>query len=273
MYSKSIVFSVLYFLYLPNSVFAQEAHIIVRSDFDTYFAEYNVTGTYALYDAQENKYYLYNPDLFQKSFTPASTFKICNTLIALETGVFKDASDTLHWDKINRNVPSWNTDQNLDQAFRNSTVWFYQESARRTGANQMKYWLEKAEYGNRDTSGGIDKFWLSGGLRISPEQQIQFLRQLHENRLPFSTHSTETLKQIMIQEQSPEYILRAKTGWGMEGETDIGWYTGYIESGNKVWYFVNLIMTQDQHHSGFASARVEINRKILKELGIIQNQW
>jgi len=143
----------------------------VRDDFKKYYDQYHVEGSFVLYDPQAKKYILYNQNKLEQSFSPASTFKICNSLIGLETGVIKDENFVITWDIITRQNPKWNSDHNLKTAFKNSTVWYYQELARRVGGQQMKYWLDKANYGNADTSGGIDKFWLTGVLRISPKQQ------------------------------------------------------------------------------------------------------
>ena len=112
----------------------------------------------------------------------------------------------------------------------------------------MKYWLDKANYGNADISGGIDKFWLSGGLRISTEQQIDFLKRLHDNTLPFSQKPMDIVKNIMIAKDTLGYVVRAKTGWGKQDNKDIGWYVGYVEKENKVYYFANCIQTTDSEN-------------------------
>ena len=133
----------------------------------------------------------------------------------------------------------------------------------------MDYWLDKANYGNADTSGGIDKFWLTGGLRISPEQQIDFLKRLHDNQLPFSQRSMAIVKNIMIAKDTSDYVLRAKTGWSMQGNLDVGLYIGYLETKGKVYYFVNCIQSADLNNMEFAQARIEIVHLILDDLKLI----
>lgn len=241
----------------------------IRNDFKKYYKEFNVEGSFILYDQQKDKYIVYNPDQVKEPFTPASTFKICNSLIGLETGVIQDENFVLPWDSVVRKHAEWNTDQDLKTAFKNSTVWYYQELARRVGGEQMKSWLDKAKYGNADTSGGIDKFWLSGGLRISPEQQIDFLRRLHDNQLPFSKRSVDIVKNIMIARDTLGYVVRAKTGWGSEQERDIGWYVGYLETKGNVYYFANCIQTGDYSNTDFGNARIEIVYKVLGDLKVI----
>jgi beta-lactamase class D len=241
-----------------------------RNDFKKFYDQYKVDGSFVLYDQSNDKYIFYNQSQFKQPFTPASTFKICNSLIGLETGVIKDENFIIPWDSITRRIPAWNKDQNLRTAFKNSTVWYYQQLARRVGGEEMKYWLDKANYGNADTSGGIDKFWLSGDLRISPEQQIDFLRRLHDNNLPFSQRSIDIVKNIMIAKDTLGYVVRAKTGWGEQDDKEIGWYVGYVEKADDVYYFANCIQTANSENKDFARARIEIVYQILDELKLIR---
>ena len=238
----------------------------IRSDFKKYYDQFNVDGSFVLYYPQADKYIFYNKDQFEQAFTPASTFKICSSLIGLETGEIKDENFIIPWDSITRDNPNWNTDHDLKTAFKNSTVWYYQELARRVGGQQMKYWLDKANYGNTDTSGGIDKFWLTGGLRISPKQQIDFLKRLHDNQLPFSHRSLDIVKNIMVAKDTLGYVVRAKTGWGGQENKDIGWYVGYLETKYKVYYFANCIQSTDLNNKNFANARIDIVYLILDDL-------
>jgi beta-lactamase class D len=242
-----------------------------RIDFKKFYDDYNVEGSFVLYNQGEAKFTFYNESQFKQQFTPASTFKICNSLIGLETGVIGDENFVIPWDSVVRRIPVWNQDQDLESAFKNSTVWYYQELARRVGGERMKYWLDKANYGNADTSGGIDKFWLTGGLRITPEQQINFLRRLHDNKLPFSQRSMDIVKNIMIAKDTLGCIVRAKTGWGDQDDLNIGLYVGYVQTKDNVYYFVNCIQTASTDNPDFAGARIDITYKILSNLKIIND--
>lgn len=248
----------------------------VRTDFSKYYDQYNVEGSFALYDPQAERDVFYNQDQFEQTFSPASTYKICNSLIGLETEVIEDENFVIPWDSITRQNPNWNTDQDLKTAFKNSTVWYYQELARRVGAEKMKYWLDKANYGNADTTGGIDRFWLTGGLRISPEQQLDFLKRLHDNRLPFSKRSMDIVKDIMVTKDTLNYVIRGKTGWGQHGSKDVGWYVGYMEAEDHVYYFTNCIQLEGEKLNeieraiSFDKARTEIVHLILDDLQLTE---
>ncbi len=243
----------------------------IRDNFKEYYDKFDVEGSFVLYDSKADKYIFYNQDLFRQAFSPASTFKICNSLIGLETGVIKDENFVIPWDSVIRN-PLWDKDHDLKTAFANSTVWYYQELARRVGGQKMKFWLDKTNYGNADTSGGIDQFWLTGGLRISPQQQIDFLQRLHDHKLPFSKRSVDIVKSIMIAQDTLGCKVSAKTGWGGHGNKDVGWYVGYLETKNNVYYFANCVLIDAQKLNDLQSAihfdhsRTEIVYRILEDL-------
>lgn len=246
----------------------QQSDIEIREDFKEYYSQFQVNGSFVLYNQNEDKYLIYNPEGAKKPYTPASTYKIFNSLIGLETGVIEDENFVIPWDSVVRPNPNWNMDQDLQTAIKNSTVWYYQELARRVGAEKMKSWLDKANYGNADISGGIDQFWLSGDLRISPEQQIDFLRKLHDNKLPFSERSMSLVRNIMIRKDTLNYIERGKTGWGVEEDKDIGWYVGYIETKDNVYYFANCIEATNIDSRTFDQARTKIVYHIFDQLGL-----
>lgn len=254
------------------TAYAQKQTTETRNDFKKYYDQFKVDGSFILYDQNKDKYIVYNQPQTKEQFTPSSTYKICNSLIGLETGVIKDENFVIKWDSVTRQNPNWNKDHDLKAAFRNSTVWYYQENARRVGGVRMKYWLDKANYGNADTSGGIDKFWLTGGLRITPEQEIDFLKRLYNNKLPFSQRTMDIVKKIMVFEQTPFYTISSKTGWGGQDNKDIGWYVGYIETKGNVYYFANCIQTTDFNNNDFARARIDITNQILADLKLTTNE-
>lgn len=232
--------------------------------FKDVFQELGVEGSIIIYDSNSNKKYEHNSRRNSTAFLPASTFKILNTLIALETGVIKDDVSVLTWDGIKRDFDVWNQDTNLRKAFKNSTVWFYQVLARKIGSEQMQKFVNQAGYGNQQIGKpeNIDNFWLEGDLRITPKQQINFLQKVYHNKLPFSQRNLNLLKDIMIVEKTPNYTLRAKTGW----VNNTGWFVGYLEQNNQVYYFATNI---DMSDAKLAPARIQITRRCLQMLGLL----
>lgn len=248
----------------PQQVTQQKT--LTQPNFAQHFQNLGVEGTILIYDLKRNRTYQHNQDRNATPFLPASTFKILNSLIALETGAIANELSILTWDGVKRSLPDWNRDLNMQTAFEVSAVWFYQVLARRVGPEQMQEWITKADYGNKDIGKAtdIDTFWLTGNLRITPLEQIQFLRRLHNNELPFSERSIAIVKDIMIVEKTPDYTIRAKTGWAPADQ--MGWYVGYVEQAENVYFFATNIIIADQADLG---ARAEVTRRSLKSLELL----
>lgn len=273
---KCCIFALLSFSFIPLAVTDTVANQSInqqkqskwqeRPDFAKYFQQAGVKGTFLLYDLNKNQYLVYNSNRANTRYVPASTFKIFNSLVALETGVAKDENDVIKWDGVIRAIPQWNQNHTMKTAIKVSAVWFYQELARRIGEKRMQNYINLANYGNRDISGGIDKFWLQGDLRISPKEQIDFLVKLHNNKLPFSTRAIAIVKNILIAEQTEDYVLRGKTGWENSFKPEVGWYVGYLERDRNTYFFalqMDIVQAKD------LKARLEITKNILKDTGVL----
>lgn len=246
----------------------------IRNDLQAVYDSLGVSGVFAMYDPQRRVISIVNDSLYRKPVTPASTFKIPNTLIGLETGAIKGINEVFRWDSVVRWRASWNQDMTLDRAFKTSCVWYYQEVARRVGAAAMQQWVNRLEYGNRNINGGIDKFWLSGDMKITPEQQLQFLERIHDNRLPVSRRSLKILKKIMIMQDTLGCTVRAKTGWGQDGGKEIGWYVGYVERQGKVYYFANCLqLPADSFSEKMLNARIVSLYTFLMRMQVLPANW
>lgn len=234
--------------------------------FASAFKSAGVEGTCILYDLENGSYSGYRSERWDSMYIPASTFKIPNSLIALETRVIADARTVIPWDSVSRSRAAWNHDHTMASAFKASVVWFYQELARRIGVRRMQHFLDTTDYGNRTMGGAIDEFWLDGGLRISPRQQIGFLVRLYRGTLPFSPSTMAAVRDIMIGEKTDRYTLRAKTGWSDASVPGVGWYVGYVERGSRIVFFATEL---DIREDKDLPARVEVTRAILRQLGLI----
>ena len=133
------------------------------SDLAKHFADEGTSGTFVGYKTEDYLIVASDKDRSGEPKLPASTFKIANSLIALETGVVGDPDkDIFKWDGVVRSIEGWNRDHTLRSAIAASAVPVYQEIARRIGAERMQKYLDLFEYGNHDIGGGIDQFWLTG---------------------------------------------------------------------------------------------------------------
>jgi beta-lactamase class D len=226
-------------------------------------------GCFVLYDAQTDRYLRHNPEGCAKRFPPCSTFKIPNSLIGLDTGVISGPEFALKWNGVMQPIAPWNQDHTLRSAMSNSVLWFYQEIARRIGPERMQTYVDRFQYGNRDTSGGITNFWLESTLQISAEEQVAFLRRLWSNDLPVSRVAQQTTREIMrLDRRSDGHILHGKTGTGGDAKADIarlGWFVGCVTVGEKRFFFATRI-TGEPDASGRKARK--ITEAILQHLQV-----
>ncbi len=227
----------------------------------------DVKGCLVVYDENNNRYFHHNLQRAKQEFLPASTFKILNSMIALETGVIESDSTVIPWDGLQRPFAAWNRDHTLASALEVSAVWVYQELARRIGPEHMQHWVHQAGYGNTDIGGGIDTFWLEGDIRITTLQQIDFLRRFYHQTLPFSQKTQATVKRMMIREQTDTYTLRYKTGWAMRAQPQAGWFVAILEENGNVYHAVSNIVIEDNTD---APAREASVRQALQALGLMK---
>jgi beta-lactamase class D len=244
----------------------QTKKIGYETDLTNFFEGYS--GAFVLYDVGNNYYIRHNEEQCNKRLSPCSTFKIPNSLIALETGVAADENFTLKWDGSKQYYESWEKDHTLRTAITNSVVWYYRELARRIGEEKMKYYLQKINYGNMDISGGLDKFWLMSSIEISANEQEEFIYKLYKNDLPFSERTINIVKDIITLEKTDDYILRGKTGSGSKDKEKYsqGWFVGYVEHKNNAYIFATNIIAPEGANGIKAK---EITYQILKSLKLM----
>jgi len=232
-----------------------------------YFKENNVEGCFALFNNGNGKFIVYNLDRYKDStFLPASTFKIINSLVGLQTGIIPDTKMVIKWDGVVRSVPSWNKDLTMYDAFRVSAVPYYQEIARRIGKDTMQFWLDSLHYGTSKIKTRVDTFWLDNSLKISPDEELGLVKKLYFNQLPFYAAYQDTVKKLMLFEDKPEYKLSYKTGWGQkENGSQLGWVIGWIEENRHPYFFVLNLESKDKNFD-MATVRMKILKDILTQL-------
>jgi len=275
MIKRTSVYFVFLFLLCYSVAYAQpkSKKVILHSDYQKHFDRYEVGGSIVIEDLKNHKSFYYDEARTKKQFSPASTFKIFNSLVGLETGVIPDTSFVIPWDSVQRGkYAPWHRSNSLNSAFKFSVVWYYQELARRVGNGEMQRLISLNKYGNEDIRESIDGFWLTdmnGKLRISQVEQIEFLKKLYGNELKFSARSQQLTKSIMLMETTGNYRLFAKTGMCSENNLWYGWYVGWIETNENVYFFATHVESEDNQKI-LAGARKGVTFAMLEELGIIE---
>ena len=198
-----------------------------RPDWKTHFDAAGAVGTIVVVDerAPRRAHFVYDAQRAKARYSPASTFKIPHTLFALEAGAVRDEFQVFRWDGVNRRWPGHNKDQDLRSAMRTSALWVYQIFAERIGEPRARKYLAAAGYGNADPTTRAGDYWVDGNLAISAQEQVEFLRKLYRNGLPFRVEHQRLVKDIIVNEAEFDWILRAKTGWSGK----VGWWVGWVE--------------------------------------------
>ena len=265
------------FLYLAFFAFLLAGcsgnNVTVDDSIKKYFDEQNAEGTFGLFNNGNGQFTIYNLTRYRdSSYLPASTFKIVNSLIGLQTGVISGDSMVIKWDNVQRDIPAWNADLSMYQAFRVSSVPYYQEVARRIGRDTMQFWLDTLAYGTKQIRGPVDSFWLDNSLKITSDEQLGLVKRLYFNQLPFFTPYQETVKRAMLFEEKPTHKLAYKTGLGRkEDGTLVAWVVGWIEENRHPYFFV-LNMEAKDSTADLINGRMTALRGILTQLNFFKGE-
>ncbi|MDB5248957.1 MAG: class beta-lactamase [Segetibacter sp.] len=250
-------------------------NVTIDNSLKKFFDDNHVTGTFGIYKNGIREFTIYNLSRFKDSaYLPASTFKIVNSLVGLETGKIRDERMVIKWDGVTRRIDEWNKDLTMEQAFKVSAVPYYQEVARRVGKDTMQFWLDSLGYGARYEKakiGKIDTFWLDNSIKITADEQLGLVKRLYFDQLPFQKRSMRVVKEMMVQEKNSNYTLAYKTGWGnRENGNELGWVVGWVEENRHPYFFaLNL---EGAPGLDIREIRTNVLKGILKQLGFLQGK-
>lgn len=272
-YLPVIRFRSCYFLLIVFLAACSQNNVTKDKSLKKYFDENKVEGCFALMDNGTGKFTVHNLGRYRdSSYLPASTFKIVNSLIGLQTGKISNDSMVIKWDGVKRWNADWNQDLNMYNAFRMSSVPYYQEVARRIGKDTMQLWLDSLRYGTRKITTAIDSFWLDNSLKITADEELGLVKKLYFDQLPFFKSYQETVKRAMLFEDNANYRLGYKTGWGFtEKGHAIGWIVGWIEENKHPYFFVLNIESPDKDFD-MKPVRIKMLKDMLKYLGFFEGK-
>ena len=274
--TSTLILKVLLSFLLGSLLFNTQAQVNLQKPFQ----ECGIPGSITIYDYQQKKWIFSNQKDAQYATLPASTFKIINTLIALETKTARDENEVIKWPGSTDTVkygyrPNIYHDISMKESFQKSAGWAYVEMAKKIGKPTYRRYLKKCGYGNVDLSQQDADFWNFGPFAISPQNQVEILKAIYEETLPFSKRSFKILKKMMVVEKGKDYVIRAKTGWTRDGGKDTGWWVGYISKihhkKEAIYFFATrLIKPRSTPNNRFGRCRKTITRAVFKQLGVIE---
>jgi beta-lactamase class D len=234
------------------------------------FSRRGVEGTFVLRDEATGCTRATDAALADVGYLPASTFKIPNALIGLETGVITGESHLFRWDGQKRELADWNQDLDLGGALKVSCVPCFQQVARGIGAGRMRDWVHRFGYGNEDVSGPIDGFWLEGGkLRISPRQQVEFVHRSLAGELPVKPEHVALVWRLLEIERVGDSVFRGKTGLSVQDGRAVGWLVGYAERAGHRYAYATFVHDTAPDVARLKPMRKEIARELLVKAGAL----
>jgi beta-lactamase class D len=237
-----------------------------RANLDAVFKENGVEGTFVLYEVSADRLTLVNAKRAEIRLVPASTFKIANSIIALETGVVQDENEIIPYGGKPQPFKQWEKDMSMREAIALSAVPIYQELARRIGHERYHDWLARLDYGNRHTGTVVDTFWLDGPLEISAVEQARFVARLAQGKLAASPRTQAITRDIIRLETIGSNVLYGKTGWRFSSSPNIGWWMGWVERDGEIFAFALNI---DMPAATDAPKRLTIGKTLLGKLGAL----
>ncbi|MGB0868330.1 MAG: penicillin-binding transpeptidase domain-containing protein [Flavobacteriales bacterium] len=240
--SSLIGFVVLFSCSSPNHEVKSKPYVPIEKQFQTLLDTGSVKGSILIFDVNKSKYYSNDLEYAKTSHLPASTFKIPNSLIALELGIVETDTSTILWDGKKRRFKIWEQDLSFRDAFHFSCVPCYQEIAAKVGVERMIDYTNKFQFGKMVLdSNTLTNFWLEGNSGINQFQQIEFLQSFEESQLPVSERTESIMKRMMLITKNDSIELRGKTGWSNFEKVNNGWYVGYVKRQENTYYFATNI--------------------------------
>ncbi len=244
--------------------FAESENQVVYADYSSYFGENE--GCFVLYDEAGGSWLIYNREASLTRIPPTSTYKIYLALHALENGIITQDNSLLSWNGMSYPYDTWNGDQTLESAMANSVNWYFQRLDQQMGLESARNFIREIGYGNQLADGDTSSYWLDSSLKISPVEQVELLRKLHDGTLSASPENAGVVQNAIRLSVTENGTLYGKTGTeSVNGKNTSGWFIGYIERGNSTYYFATNIR-QDDYATGTAATGLTL--RILADLGI-----
>jgi len=267
-----------YLLFVSLFAACSPNNVTIDNSLKPIFDSNSVQGSFGMFDNGSGQFTIYNLNRYKDSaYLPASTFKIVNSLIGIETGRIVNEKMVIKWDGVVRKFPNgdtakdWNKDLTMEEAFKVSALPYYQEVARRIGKDTMQQWLDSVHYGNKKIGGKVDEFWIDNSLKITADEQLGLVKKLYFDQLPFQRRTQEIVKKVMVQESNANYTLAYKTGYGFkENGNSLLWTVGWIEENKHPYFFV--LNFEGKHDASLIKVRLEMLKKILKGYGFFEGK-
>jgi len=244
---KQFLFVILLFSFFIHACTVN--NVTIDEKIGKQFENNAVKGTFGMFDNSRGIFTIYDLDRFKKSYSPAETFNIFNTLVGMHIGRIADenalisAKDTAGSEKS----------LTITEAFKASSTAHFRALARSIGKDTMKAWVDSVKYGNKMIGNAVDSFWTNGKITITPDEQLGMMKRLYFKQLPFRASVQEAMKKMMVVENNSQYQLAYQFGFTQQQGKKVTWVVGWMEENMHVYPFViNFEGAQDPLKTGKA---------------------
>ena len=178
-----------------------------------------------------------------------------------DAGILQDAHAPV-WD-YQPSYPDWGGDdwrKPVDPThwIKYSVFWYSQQIGEKLGLARLQQYTTAFGYGNQDVSGhpgknnGTQGAWHVSSLRVSPLEQLDFLRRLARRQLPVKPQAYD-MAEILFDAgvDADGWKIHGKTGTGSPGsfgdydrEHAYGWYVGWARKNGRELVFARLIQDE-----------------------------
>lgn len=156
-------------------------------------------------------------------------------------------------------------DMTVKTAFENSAVWVYLKLSKNIPNSKYQSYFKKIGYGNNYLHVHEIDFWNFGEFSVSPIHQIDLLKKLYKNDLPFKKKYQKMVVETMFNGSNQYGDIYGKTGWTSYNNLRIGWWVGYIELKNQgpIFFATRIKKLKSLETGNFGAARKEITFEVL----------
>lgn len=228
---------------------------VVYEDLGAYFDGYD--GSFVLYDSSNKQYQIHNQEMSQQRISPNSTYKIYSALFGLEANVITPNNNDREWNGTINPYKEWNKDQTLSTALSQSVNWYFKDIDREVGKEQLQYYFNKINYGNKNLSADLGNYWMESSLKISPIEQVKLLSELEQNKYNFRERNIHAIEKALLIDKQTDKQLYGKTGTGaVNGKSVNGWFIGFVKKEDHTYYFAANIQNKNGQATGSMAAKI-----------------
>lgn len=254
-----------------------------REDWNQYFETHQIKGCFEIYDNNKEIASYSNKERCSEQVSPLSTFMIFSSLVGLESSIAPTEQLSIPWDGEKRAPDEWNQDLTMTEAFKFSSVPYFQELNRRIGKPTMQKYIDSARYGNREIGASIESFWRDGTLKISNDEQVGLMKRLYHGELSgFSERSQRIVRGMMFQSEGKNYRMYYKSDFDTFSDNKQSWLIGFVEvfvatknpktkEVNQIPhpYFFAINIDVRDNAEDYLPVKLDVLHKVLKDMNVI----